>query len=105
MRSLSYQRKVGYCFFSEHLVIAVITLFIMAYLFRLDSSSPNITFHCGKSVQYASPVQTWQVSSLATRHSLSLTTEFILNNTYKFCSYLTGNTLRLRYKDQPVKDA
>jgi hypothetical protein len=24
------------------------------------------------------------------------------NNIYKFSSYLTGNTLRLRYKDQPV---
>jgi hypothetical protein len=29
-------------------------------------------------------------------------TEFLLKNIYNFSSYLTGNTLRLRYKDQPV---
>jgi hypothetical protein len=29
-------------------------------------------------------------------------TEFLLNNIYKLSSYLTGNTLRLRYKAQPV---
>jgi hypothetical protein len=29
-------------------------------------------------------------------------TEFIQNNIYKFSPYLTGNTLRLRYKAQPV---
>jgi hypothetical protein len=29
-------------------------------------------------------------------------TEFLLNTIYKFSSYLTGNTLRLRYKAQPV---
>jgi hypothetical protein len=29
-------------------------------------------------------------------------TEFILNNVYKFCLHLTGNTLRLHYKAQPV---
>jgi hypothetical protein len=28
--------------------------------------------------------------------------EQFLTNIYKFSSYLTGNTLRLRYKDQPV---
>jgi hypothetical protein len=27
----------------------------------------------------------------------------LLNNVYKFSSYLTGNTLRLHYKAQPVK--
>jgi hypothetical protein len=31
-----------------------------------------------------------------------LKTEFLINNTYKFSPYLTGNTLRHRYKDQPV---
>jgi hypothetical protein len=31
-----------------------------------------------------------------------LRAEFLLNNIYKFSSYLTGNTLRLRYKAQPV---
>jgi hypothetical protein len=31
-----------------------------------------------------------------------LKTEFHLNNIYKFSSYLTGNTLRLHYKAQPV---
>jgi hypothetical protein len=31
-----------------------------------------------------------------------LKTEFLLNNIYKFSSYLTGNTLRLHYKAQPV---
>jgi hypothetical protein len=31
-----------------------------------------------------------------------LKTEFLLINIYKFNSYLTGNTLRLRYKAQPV---
>jgi hypothetical protein len=32
----------------------------------------------------------------------TLKTEFLLNNTYKFSSYLTGNTLRLSYKAKPV---
>jgi hypothetical protein len=32
----------------------------------------------------------------------SLKTEYLLNNIYKFSSYLTGNTLRLHYKAQPV---
>jgi hypothetical protein len=31
-----------------------------------------------------------------------LKTEFLLNNIYKFSSYLTENTLRLRYKDQTL---
>jgi hypothetical protein len=31
-----------------------------------------------------------------------LKTEFLLNSIYESSSYLTGNTLRLRYKDQPV---
>jgi hypothetical protein len=31
-----------------------------------------------------------------------LKTEFIHNFIYKFSLYVTGNTLRLRYKDQPV---
>jgi hypothetical protein len=31
-----------------------------------------------------------------------LKTEFLLNNIYKSSSYLTGNTLRLYYKAQPV---
>jgi hypothetical protein len=31
-----------------------------------------------------------------------LKTEFLLNNIYKFSSYLTGNILRLRYKAQLV---
>jgi hypothetical protein len=31
-----------------------------------------------------------------------LKTEFLLNTIYKFSSYLTGNTLGLRYKDQPA---
>jgi hypothetical protein len=31
-----------------------------------------------------------------------LKTEFFLNNIYKFSVYLTGNTLRLHYKAQPV---
>jgi hypothetical protein len=31
-----------------------------------------------------------------------LETEFLLNTIYKFSSYLTGNTLRLHYKAQPV---
>jgi hypothetical protein len=29
-------------------------------------------------------------------------TEFLRNNIYKSSLYLTGNTLRLRYKAQPV---
>jgi hypothetical protein len=32
----------------------------------------------------------------------ALKTEFNLNELYKFSPYLTGNTLRLRYKAQPV---
>jgi hypothetical protein len=32
----------------------------------------------------------------------NLKATFILNNIYKFSSYLTGNKLRLRYKAQPV---
>jgi hypothetical protein len=31
-----------------------------------------------------------------------LKTDFLLNITYKFSLYLTGNTLRLHYKAQPV---
>jgi hypothetical protein len=31
-----------------------------------------------------------------------LKTEFLLNNVSKFSSHFTGNTLHLRYKDQPV---
>jgi hypothetical protein len=31
-----------------------------------------------------------------------LRNEFLLNNIYKFSPYLTGNTLRLRYRDQSV---
>jgi hypothetical protein len=31
-----------------------------------------------------------------------LKTTILLNCIYKFSSYLTGNTLRHRYKDQPV---
>jgi hypothetical protein len=31
-----------------------------------------------------------------------LKTKFLLNNIYKSSSYLTGNTLRLHYKAQPV---
>jgi hypothetical protein len=31
-----------------------------------------------------------------------LQTEFLINNIQDFSSYLTGYTLRLRYKDQPV---
>jgi hypothetical protein len=31
-----------------------------------------------------------------------LKTEFLPNNIYKSSLYLTGNTLRLRYKAQPV---
>jgi hypothetical protein len=31
-----------------------------------------------------------------------LKTEFLINNIYKFSSYLTGKTLRLRYKAQAV---
>jgi hypothetical protein len=31
-----------------------------------------------------------------------LKTEFVLHNIYKFSPYLTGNTLCLRYEDQPV---
>jgi hypothetical protein len=31
-----------------------------------------------------------------------LKTELFLNNVKKFSSYLTGNTSRLRYKEQPV---
>jgi hypothetical protein len=30
-----------------------------------------------------------------------LKTEFLLNNIYKFSSYLTGKKLRLRYKAKP----
>jgi hypothetical protein len=29
-------------------------------------------------------------------------TEFLLNSIYKFSPYLTGNILRLHYKDQPI---
>jgi hypothetical protein len=36
------------------------------------------------------------------RQILELETEFLLNNIYKFSSYLTGNTLRHHYKAQPV---
>jgi hypothetical protein len=32
----------------------------------------------------------------------SLKTEFLLNNIYKYSSYLTGNILRLYYIAQPV---
>jgi hypothetical protein len=35
----------------------------------------------------------------------ALTTESFLNDIYKFSSHLTGNTLRLRYKDEPVNAA
>jgi hypothetical protein len=35
--------------------------------------------------------------------SNSLNTEFLLNNIYKFSPYLTGSTLHLRYRDQPVR--
>jgi hypothetical protein len=38
----------------------------------------------------------------ALRAIIPLKTEFLLNNTYKFSPYLTGNTLRLHYKAQPV---
>jgi hypothetical protein len=31
-----------------------------------------------------------------------LQTEFLLNNIQEFSSYLTGNTLPLRYKDRPA---
>jgi hypothetical protein len=34
-----------------------------------------------------------------------LKTEFLLNNIYKSSPYLTGNTLRLHYKAQPVNAA
>jgi hypothetical protein len=36
------------------------------------------------------------------REANPLNTELRLNDIYKCSSYLTGNTLRLRYRDQPV---
>jgi hypothetical protein len=42
----------------------------------------------------------WQVRNVFN----PLKTEFILGNIYKSSSYLTGNTLRLCYKAQPVND-
>jgi hypothetical protein len=42
-------------------------------------------------------------SDSLTNHSDSLIpVTFLLNNILKFSSYLTGNTLRFRYKRQPV---
>jgi hypothetical protein len=41
-----------------------------------------------------SPVLLWDFNPLKT--------EFLLHNNYKFSSYLTGNTLCLRYKAEPV---
>jgi hypothetical protein len=44
--------------------------------------------------------QRWKYSSPPPREDLK--TEFLLYNIQEFSSYLSGNTLRLRYKDQPV---
>jgi hypothetical protein len=43
-----------------------------------------------------------RVTLLIIRSLNPLKTEFLLTNIYKSSSYLTGNTLRLRYKAQPV---
>jgi hypothetical protein len=45
----------------------------------------------------------WLTSFIILQSSINpLKTEFLLNNIYKSSSYLTRNTLRLRYKAQPL---
>jgi hypothetical protein len=50
-----------------------------------------------KSMSYV-PIKTLKISVIFN----PLKGEFILNNVQKLSSYLTGNTLRLLYNDQPV---
>jgi hypothetical protein len=65
-----------------------------------------------RDITYNTPSEQRQVTSItggrdinSTKpHKLNpLTPEFLLNNIHKFSSQLTGNnTLRPRYKDQPI---
>jgi hypothetical protein len=48
---------------------------------------------------------TMEVFEPASTRAKLLKNEFIINNIQKFRSHLTGNTLRLRYKDKTVKAA
>jgi hypothetical protein len=45
----------------------------------------------------------WRYSNPPPHEVYQTKTGFHLNNKYKFSSYLTGNTLRLCYKNQPVE--
>jgi hypothetical protein len=69
------------------------------------SGNPHIThsFHSTAVTTRTTcilPVQCIYVS--CDSHNSPLKTEFLLNNISKSNSYLTGNTLRLHYKAQPV---
>jgi hypothetical protein len=47
-------------------------------------------------------VEDTRTNNRVRRHTQKLKKEFLLNKTYKSSSYLTGNTLHLHYRAQPV---
>jgi hypothetical protein len=75
---------------------------------RVQSQVRLYEIRCGKKLQWGSCFPSTSVSPASSHYTNcsifinSTKTEFLLDNIQKFSSYLTGNTLRLRYRDRSV---